>query len=73
MGISHILTTYVPTETLQCKFCNSDEIYIASVDKYWPEFEVLCDNCGELLGYIHLDDHIDWESVGESVEDCEVM
>lgn len=73
MGVSHLLTTYAPTETLRCKFCGSDEIYIAGVYKHWPEFDVYCDNCGERLGYIHLDDHIDWNSVGEFVEDCEVM
>ena len=73
MGINHILTTFAPTETLRCKICGSDKIYISGIYKYWPVFDVYCDNCGERLGYIHLDDHIDWESVGEFVEDCEVV
>ena len=67
------LIACAPTDTIFCPFCGSDGIYIISSDKYYPEFEVYCDDCGEYVGYLSLEDYIDWKSVGEFVKDCGVV
>ena len=65
MGVN--LITYAPTYTIFCPFCGSDEIYIISSDKYYPEFETYCDNCGEYVGYFSLEDYIDWDMLSDNI------
>lgn len=65
MGVN--LITYAPTNTLFCPFCGSDEIYIISSNKYYPEFEVYCNDCGEYVGYFSLEDYIDWDMLSDNI------
>ena len=57
----------IPTNTIFCKYCGSDDVYYVRDSSDW--WIVYCSDCGNELGGFDPEEYIDFEAVARDLYD----